>query len=133
MPILALPGRDHTRAVGADQPRFGLAHHAPHLDHIVGGDSLGDADDQRQPGIFRLQDGIRSKRRRHEDHGGVGPGLLDGLGYGVKYRPALMRRASLARRDSAHYFGPVLCAALGMKGAFLARNALHDEPRIFVH
>ncbi len=133
MPILALPGRNNARAVGPDQARFGFADHAPHLDHVVGGDSLGDADDQRQPRVFGFEDGIGGKRRGHEDDGGVGSGLLDGLGNGVEDRPALVRGASLARRHSAHYLGPILGAALGVEGAFLAGDALHDEPRVFVH
>ena len=85
------------------------------------------------PASSDFQDGVGGKRRGHEDDRGIGARFLHRLRYGVEHRPALMRRAALARRNSAHYFGPILGAAFGMKGAFLAGNSLHNEPRIFVH
>jgi hypothetical protein len=87
----------------------------------------------RQARVFGFENGIGGKRRGHEDDGGVGSGLLDGLGNGVENRPALVRGASLTWCYSAHYLGPILGAALGVEGAFLAGDALHDEPRVFVY
>ena len=133
IPILALPGEITPGQLGPMSLDFDCAQYAPHLDHVVGGDALGDADNQRQPCVLGFQNRIGCKRWGHEDHGGIGPCGLDRLGNGIEYRPAFMDRAALARGHSAHYFGSVLSAALGMEGAFLARNTLHDKPRIFVH
>ena len=130
---LGFTRRDNARTVGADQPRFRFADHTPHLDHVVGGDPLSDANDERKARIFGFEDGVGGKRRRDKNDGSVGACLIDCLGYGVEHRPAFMHRASLARRHSTYHFGPILGAAFGMEGPFLARDALHDEPRIFVH
>ena len=133
MPILAFPGEMTPGTVGPDQPRFGFAEHAPHLDHVVGGNAFGDADDQRQPSVFCLQNGVGGKGRGHEDHRGVGARGGNRLGHGVEDGPALVHGPALARRYSAHYLGPIFGAALGVEGAFLAGDPLHDEPGIFVH
>ena len=94
---------------------------------------FGDAHDQRNPRVLGLENRVGGKRRRHKDHGRVGAGLCHGIGHGVEHRPALVRRSALARRHAADHLRAVLRAALGVEGAFLARNALHNQPRIFVN
>jgi len=85
-----------------------------------------------QPRVFRFQNGICRERRRNEDDGGVGAGLLDGLGDGVEDRPALVDGSALARGDPANDDSPVVCRALGVESAFLAGDALHDETSVFI-
>ena len=43
-----------------------------------------------------------------------------------------MRRAALARRDPAHHVGAVGNGLLGVEGAFLAGEALHEQARILI-
>ncbi len=99
---LALAGRDDAGAVGTDQPGVGpmclqVGHCAGHVDDR---DALGDRDDQRDPGVGRLHDRVGRERRRHEDHRGVGAGLLHRLGHGVEDRDAQRRRRRPGRASS---------------------------------
>ena len=74
----------------------------------------------RDAGVGRFHDGIGGGRRRHEDHGGVGPRLAHRLGHGVEQRKAFLDRAALARRDAADDLRAVIPALLGVEGAGLA-------------
>ena len=89
---------------------------------------------ERQAGGGGFEDAVRGKGRRDEDHGDVGAGLLHGFFDGVEDGPALVRGAALAGRDAADDSLPllVLRAALGVKGAFAAGDALHDQAGVFV-
>ena len=60
-PDLALVGRQHAGAIGADQPRLRAVQRALDLDHVEDRNALGDGDDQRHFGVDRLED--RSPRR----------------------------------------------------------------------
>ena len=72
---LGLAGRDDAGAVRADQPRRGWSLEvALDPDHVEDRDAFGDADDERDAGVGRLEDRVGGERRRHEDHRGVGAG-----------------------------------------------------------
>ena len=73
---LAFVRRDDTGAVGSDQPRLRARKRALHLDHVEHRNALGDADDQRQFGVDRLQNGVGRVGRRHVDRGGGRTGRL---------------------------------------------------------
>ena len=90
MPILHAPGvmipgqfGPMSRALGPCASR-GCFEHAPHLDHVHDGDALGDAHDEREPAVERLENGIRGPRRRNEDAARVRPGRLHRLRDGVE-------------------------------------------------
>ena len=108
IPILHWPGVMIAGAVGADQPDIRLMglEVGDGPDHVDDGDSFRDRDDDGDPGVGRFHDRIGRERRRHEDHGGVGAGLLDGLGAGVEDRDAERGRAPPARRDPPTRFVP---------------------------
>src|SRR5262249_47751874 len=91
-----------------------------------------DADDQRQLGRDRLEDGIGGKRRRHVNHRRVRARLLDGISDGVEHRRAFELGAAFSRHHTGDHVGAVFLRALGMKGAGLAGDALHQEAGIFV-
>ncbi len=57
--------------------------------------AFGDGDDDFDAGVDRFQNGVGRERRRHEDHRGVGAGLLDRFGDGVEHRQAFDRLAAL--------------------------------------
>ena len=90
MPILHSLGRDDAGAVGADEPRLRTRQRALHRHHVEHRDALGDAHDERQPGVDRLEDRVGGEGRRHVDHGRVGAGGLDRLGDGVEDRQVEM-------------------------------------------
>ena len=85
----------------------------------------------RDARVGRFHDGVGGAGRRHEDHAGVGPGLLHRLGDGVEEREALLDRAALAGRDAADDLRAVFPALLGVKGARLA-EALAEHAGVFV-
>jgi len=93
---LGLAGRDDSGAVGADEARGRVPQLGPHLDHVECGDALGDADYQRNAGVLGLENGVGGKRRRNEDHGGVGAGRKDRILNRVEDGPAFMGRSTLA-------------------------------------
>src|SRR5262249_4309649 len=66
------------------------------------------------------------------NHGRVRAGLLHGVAHGVKHRPTLVRRATLARRHTADDVGAVGLRLLRVERAFAAGEALNDEPRVSI-
>ena len=67
-PDVREPGRQHARAVGADQRDPAGAQVVVDAQHVVGGDALGDAHDRRDAGVGRLEDRVAGEPGRHEDH-----------------------------------------------------------------
>jgi hypothetical protein len=64
-------------------------------------------------GLGRLEDAVGREGRRDEEHGGVGPGGFDGVGYGVEDRQAVgVFLSALARGDAADHLRAVVEAAL---------------------
>ena len=77
---LALARLDDTGAVRTDQTRLRLAlHDVLHAEHVVLGNSLGDAHDQRDLRSHSLQNGGSSTAGRHVDDGSVSIRSLLGL------------------------------------------------------
>ena len=131
---LALAGRDDAGAVRADQ------------DGVAAPDQLIDADHVEHRHAFG--DGARSlrcRRRRasriasaangggHEDHRGVRAGLLDRFDRRCRRRAAPSTVSpAFARRDAADHLRAVFLAALGVKRARLAGDALADDAGLFI-
>ena len=83
------------------------------------------------PRVGRFHDRVGGERRRHEDHARVGAGLRDRVGDGVEHGEALVRRA----RPCPGVTPPTMCravsrAAAGVERAFVAGQALNDQPRV---
>ena len=130
---LGLARRDEARAVRADEPRRrALLEERHRAHHVERRDAFGDADDERQAGVGGFHDGVGGKRRRHEDDRRVRAGLLHRVVHGVEDRPALVRRAALARRDAADDGGAVGGRLLGVKRPLAAGQALDDQACRFV-
>ena len=85
----------------------------------------------RDAGVGGFHDGVGGGGRRHEDHGGVGPGLRDRLGDGVEQREAFLGGAALAGHDAADDLRAVVAALDGVKGAGLA-EALAEDAGVLV-
>ena len=132
MPILHLPGEMIPGQFGPIRRESPVLQKFPGLHHVERRNALGDADDQIDFRVGRFHDGVGRERRRHENHRGVGAGLVGRFLHGVEDRPALVRGAALARRDAADNLRAVSGAGFRMKRAFAAGQALHDDSRIFI-
>src|SRR5579859_742690 len=131
---LAPPRRYDAGTIRANQPRLSFqlqilvgAHHVEHWD------AFGDADDQRYLGVNSFHDRIGGKRRRNEDHRGVGAGFLTGFQNAVEYRPAFVRGAALAGCNAADNLRAISGTALGVECALASGDALDDEPGGFIN
>src|SRR3569623_1880237 len=129
---LAFARRDHSRAVGADQPRIVRFQRRLHLEHVDHRNALGDAYDSSDAGVGGFQYRIGRVRCRHVDHGGVRLGGRDGVAHGIEHRPFEMELPALARRYAADQLRAVFDGLLGVKRALLAGETLTDHARIFI-
>ncbi len=89
MPILHSSGVITPGQFGPDQPHAGAVDDLGRADHVADRDAFGDGDHDADAGVGRFHDGVGGEGRRHEDHRGVGPGLLHGLGHRIEDRNAL--------------------------------------------
>src|SRR5579884_4063157 len=131
---LAFAGRDHARAVWADQSRcrFRLQI-GPHADHIVHRDALRDAHHQRQTSISGFHNGIGCKRRRDKNYRRVGARGSDAFAHGVKDRTIQMLLPAFAGRRSAHHFCSVVDRLLGVESTFAPGETLKQNLGVFVN
>ena len=76
MPILQASGVMTPGQFGPIRIERRAFERALHLHHVEHRDALGDADDELELGVDRLEDRVGRERRRHVDRGGGGAGLL---------------------------------------------------------
>ncbi len=129
---LALVRRDDARAIRTDHAHAVGLQGRLDVQHVQHRDAFGDTDDQFNAGICRLKYRIRCKSRRHVDHRGIGPGLVDGFAHGIEYRQAQVNLATLARRHATDHFRAIGQRLLGMESTLLAGEALTEHLGIFV-
>ena len=130
---LAFTGGDDARAVGTDETAVAAVEGAFHPHHVENGNALGDADDQRHAGVYRLEDRIRGKGRRDVNDRRVGLGLTHRLGNRIEHRQAEMRLPALAWGDTTDHGSAVIDRLFGMEGALRAGEALADDPGLLVY
>src|SRR3972149_5501547 len=100
-----------TTAGGADAGDAGALQEAAHPPHVHSRNAFRDADDDRDAGVRRLQDGVRRERRRDEDERAVRLRGGDRLARGIEDGHAVHLLAAAARRDAGDDVRPVLDAA----------------------
>src|SRR5690606_9086465 len=127
---LAFARRDDPGAVRADEPAVVVAEHLLDAHHVEHGHALGDADDELEAGIGRLEDRVRGERRRHVDHARRRLGLARRLADRIEDRQAEMLAAAAARRDAGDDLRAVLEALLRVECALPAGDALADDLRL---
>src|SRR4029077_13064467 len=110
----AFTRRDHTRAVGSNQPAAGPAHIAADLYHVEHRHALGDADDQLDASRDRFQNRVGCKRGRHIDDGRVSSGRFARLLHRVENRNSFEVRPALSWYYSTHHLGAVFLASARM-------------------
>ena len=76
MPILQASGVMTPGQFGPIRIDLRALERALDLHHVEDGDALGDADDELELGVDRLEDRVGGEGRRHVDRGGGGAGLL---------------------------------------------------------
>ena len=126
--VLAAAGGDDAGAVRSQQSGLLAFHGALRLDHVLHRDELGDADDQIQFGIDRLEDGIGRHRGRNEHDRNGGSGLGGGLEAGIEDGDLVFEGlAALAGHHAGDNLGAILQAQPGVLRAEPARDALHHH------
>src|SRR5690606_35973620 len=123
---LALARRDDPGTVRPDQPAVVVGQCRLHFHHVEHRDALGDADDEPNAGVRRLEDRVHRERRRHVDHAHVGAGFRDRFPHAVEDRQAQVGLAAPPRRDAGDDLRAVIEALARMKGPLVARDALAD-------
>ena len=132
MPILQAPGVITPGQFGPTSRDLRIPERGLDLHHVVDRDALGDAHDERDTGVGRLEDRVRRVGRGHVDHARLGAGLRDRVAHGVEHRQTEVLLAASARRHAADQLGAVLEALLRVKGPLLARETLADDARVLV-
>ena len=105
--------------------------------HVEHGNSLGDRDDQRDPGVRGLENGIRCERRRHVHDRCVRSGLGHRLVHRVEDRNARSVRtfeglSTLTGCDPRDDLRAVLHHLAGMERTVPASDALNYEAGVIV-
>jgi len=97
-----------TGAIGTDQAHAPFLEVGHHLDHVHGGHTLSDADDELAPGVGSFVDGAGGAERGHENHGGIdvviGDSLFDRVVYGHRILELL---SSTPGRDPGKNLGSI--------------------------
>src|SRR5262245_55616044 len=86
-PDLALARRDDAGAVRTDETTAVILERGLDPYHVEHGNAFGDAHDERDARVRRLEDGVRCMRRGHVDHADVGARRRDGFAAGVEHGP----------------------------------------------
>src|SRR5690606_36123668 len=111
-------------------------------DHVEDGNTLGNADYERNLGIDRLDDGVRRPGRRHIDNRGRGAGPFLASGHRGEDRQIDLLAADIAmpglsalfRVDAADHPGAVIGQRLlRVEGACLAGQALDEDLGVLVN
>src|SRR5712691_927035 len=129
----AFARRDDAGTIRADQARLRVVHGRGDAHYVERGNAFGDANDQGQRDISGFENGVGGKRRRHKNDRSIRGGFAHRVGKGVKHGPVEMFRAALARGYAADDVRAVLDHLLRVKGAFAAREALHDQSCVLVY
>ena len=129
-PDVGLPRGQRSGAVRPDQAHVAALDERVETEHLVRGNTLGDADDRPDPRVDRLVHRVGGERRRHEDHRGVRAGLGHRRGHGVEDRDPLDVLAALARRDACDDVRAVRTVSEPVESPLRAGEALHDEARL---
>ncbi len=99
---------------------------------VLGGDALGDADDEAAARGRGLEDRVGRGLRRDHDERGVRAGRLDGLAHGVVDGDPLDVGPTFARGHAGDHLRPVVAVAQTVEAALAAGQSLDNDFRIFV-
>jgi hypothetical protein len=135
---LTLVGLDDTGAVRTNEAGLGLLVEAVlDTDHVNLGDTLGNADNERDLSINSLEDSSGGTGRGDIDNSGVGTSLGSTLLNGVENGKTEVGLATLAGGDTTDHALSIsigsLDSVLGMEGTGLAGETLSHDTSILVN
>src|SRR5690606_710573 len=96
-------------------------------------DAFGNDDHQLDTAIDGFERSIGGKLCRYVDDAHIGIGLLHGFFHGVKHGALKHLLSAAARHNAAHHIGSIFDHLLTMKLAFISRNSLDQQPRVFIY
>ena len=126
---LALSWCDDAWAVGADQACLSVVEEeaTAHFSHVANRYTFGDADDERNLGFDRFENGVCGEGWRDVDDGCVGTVLFNRFGDGVADGHfALPQLTAFTGSDTGYDVGAVFDALLCVKCASLTGDTLDD-------
>src|SRR5439155_24145116 len=104
------------------------------LDHVIDGNTFGDADGELEARIYAFENGICCGGGRNEDGGGGGAGLLHRFGDGVENGDLVFKKlAAFAGRDACDHLRTVGEAELRVPGAKSAGYALDEDAGVGIN
>ena len=130
---LRLLGCQKTWAVRPDETCFPAFHVTAHLHHVENRDMLRDADNKIEVGVNRLHDAVRRKARGNVNDRSRRARSLHGICNRVEHGNALDLLTRLARRHACDDLRAVVEHLLRVERRRFARDALHDNLRIFIN
>src|SRR5208282_4976920 len=130
---LAFARRDDARTIRTDQARAPVLQKLPGAHHVKRWDALGNADNEFDFGVGRFHNRVRRVRWWHENHRSIRAGFFRSFLNGIKDRPALVCRSTLAGSYAADNLRAVSRARLRMESTFAPGQSLHDQSRSFIN
>ena len=126
--VFAGAGGDDAGTIRADEACFGSRDRGFDLNHVANRNAFSDGDDQLEPGVNRLEDGVGGEGWRNKNRGGGRAGFFDGLGHAVEDRHLIFKYLSgFAGSDSGDDLRTILEAELGVAAAEAAGDALDED------
>src|SRR3954471_1817441 len=121
--------RSHdSRTIRSNEPRLLPGHGALDLDHVIDGNSFGDADHQIDGRIDRFKNRISGKRWWNKNRGGGRARRLHRFGHRIENGNLILETlATLAGRDSGNYLRSITQAQFGVAAAEAARDPLDQD------
>src|ERR1019366_7919331 len=128
---VALAGANNSRAVRSNEANTRVLFDQAIKGHrfVVGGNALGDADNEGNAALRRFEDGRRGEFGWHRDERGRGPGGVDRLLYRVEYRDSIDVSATLAGGDPANDLRAVVAIQVTVEAPLAARQAPDHDVR----
>lgn len=131
---LALLGSNDTGTVGTNKSGLALGLQSVHnANHVVLGNTLSDADNQRDLGLNALHDGSSSNGGRNKDCRGRGTSFLDTVSKTAKDGEAKVGLAGLLGVGTTDNLGAILEGLLGVESALLTSETLVEDLGIRVN
>src|SRR4051812_16084355 len=131
-PDLAFLRSNDSGTIRSHEPRTRRCENRLPPNHVVDGHALGDAHDELDTRVHRLEDRISSAGSRHVDHARRSSCLTNRFLHGIKHRLAQMRLPAAARRNTTDQLRAVRERLLGVKRTLLTRETLGNDLRVLV-
>mmetsp|Transcript_20995 Transcript_20995/g.41176 ORF Transcript_20995/g.41176 Transcript_20995/m.41176 type:complete len:445 (-) Transcript_20995:21-1355(-) len=131
---LALVGLDDARAVRSDETGGGLALQMPlDLEHVLLGDTLSNANDERHLSLDGLKNSTGSDRGRDKDHRGINTNGILGLLDGVEHGETKVLLTTLAGAGASDHLSAIRDGLLTVESTLLTGKSLAENLGVLVN